>query len=160
MFKKLFKVPYWYLIAIPMLCIGLGTLSNQVVLWANFDKFPVMYNDEKIFISCQAADDKDAELKAIIKALHGDEIRKTNNWHLKLSAPAANVNACSNGGVFLDDIHVIMTKDSKLKAMADIWDFHDVTYSIGDLMLILGDWFMGWAPLAWLVLIIRKLIEG
>ena len=44
--------------------------------------------------------------------------------------------------------------------MADIWDFHDVTYSIGDFMLMLGDWFMGWAPLAWLVLIIRKLIEG
>ena len=47
-FQKLFKIPYWYLIAIPLLSIGLGTMSNQVVLWDNFDKFPVMYNAEKV----------------------------------------------------------------------------------------------------------------
>ena len=158
MFKKLFKVPYWFLIAIPMLCIGLGTLSNQVVLWANFDKFPVMYNAEKVHLSCQPADKTGSLAADIIKALKGDKPSKTHNLHLQLSAPDAN--ACANGGIFLDDVHVIMNKDSKLKALADIWDFHDATYSIGDFMLMLGDWFMGWAPLAWLVLIIRKLIEG
>lgn len=155
-FKKLFKIPYWYLIAIPLLCIGLGTVSNQVVLWDNFDKFPVMYNAEKVHESCQPAKKDDLE-SIIIKALKGDG-SKTKNLKLQLSVLDPNV--CANGGPFLDDVHVIMTKDSKLKPLADIWDFHDVTYSIGDFMLMLGDWFMGWAPLAWLVLVIRKLIEA
>ena len=160
-FQKLFKIPYWYLIAIPLLSIGLGTVSNQVVLWDNFDKFPVMYNAEKIHESCTPKEASDKLATDIIKALTGQGAGtpgKTNNLHLQLSAPDPNI--CANGGVFLDDIHVIMTKDSKLKALADIWDFHDMTYSIGDFMLMFADWMLGWSVIAWLALVIRKLIEG
>jgi hypothetical protein len=161
MFKKLFKIPYWYLIAIPLLSIGLGTVSNQAVLWDNFDKFPVMYNAEKIQKACRPADAKNALAEDIIKALTGQKKSaapdKTNNLGLQLSVPDPNV--CANGGIFLDDIHVIMNKDSKLKFMADIWDFHDVTYSIGDFMLMFSDWMLGWSVTAWLVLVVRKLIE-
>jgi hypothetical protein len=160
-FQKLFKIPYWYLIAIPLLSIGLGTVSNQVVLWSNGDKFPVMYNAEKIHESCTPKEASDKLAADIIKALTGQGAGtpgKTNNLHLDLSAPDAN--ACANGGIFLDDIHVIMNKDSKLKFLADIWDFHDVTYSIGDFMLMFADWMLGWSVIAWLALVIRKFIEG
>ena len=152
-FQKLFKIPYWYLIAIPLLSIGLGTVSNQVVLWDNFDKFPVMYNAEKIHESCKPKDKADDLAADIIKALSGSG--KTKNLHLQLSAPDPNV--CANGGPFLDHIHVIMTKDSKLKALADIWDFHDVTYSIGDFMLMLGEWFSVFAPFVFVFDTTRKL---
>jgi hypothetical protein len=162
MFKKLFKIPYFYLIAIPLLSIGLGTVSNQIVLWDNFDKFPVMYNAEKVHESCQPREAADKMAAEIIKALTGQKKsaapNKTNNLGLELSAPDPNV--CANGGIFLDDMHVIMNKDSKLKFMADIWDFHDVTYSIGDFMLMFADWMLGWSVIAWLALIIRKFIEA
>lgn len=88
-FQKLFKIPYWYLIAIPLLSIGLGTVSNQVVLWDNFDKFPVMYNAEKVHKSCQPQEASDKMAADIIKALTGQGKTvpgKTNNLHLDLSA--------------------------------------------------------------------------
>ena len=146
MLKKLLKVPYWYLIAIPLLSIALGTVSNQVVLWANFDKFPVMSNNEKIHQSCQTPDRPKAPKKDAPSILKPQ--------------PAKDSDLCRNGGIFLDDTHVIMTKDSKLKFLADIWDFHEVTYSIGDFFLMFAEWMLSWAPLAWLVLVIRKFIEG
>ena len=36
-----------HILAIPLLFIILGTVSNQAVLWANHDTFPVMANDFK-----------------------------------------------------------------------------------------------------------------
>ena len=69
--NKFLKIPYWYLIAIPLLSIGLGTVSNQVVLWDNFDKFPVMYNAEKVHKSCQPQEASDKMAADIIKALTG-----------------------------------------------------------------------------------------
>lgn len=162
MFKWMTKIPYWYLIAIPLLSIGLGCVSNQAVLWTNFDKFPVMYNDEKIHQSCQTVD-KTAAGNSLIEILTGNRaptVKPKNVPDIFAPAPAKDADLCQNGGLFLDDTHVIMTKDSKLKWLADVWDMHDVTYSIGDFFLMFADWMFGWAPLAWLVLVIRKFIEG
>jgi hypothetical protein len=161
MFKKLFKIPYWYLFAIPLLSIGLGTLSNQVVLWSNFDKFPVMYNNEKIHQSCQAPDPSKAGTD-LISILTGHKVPAPvakSVPDIFAPMPAKDMDLCQNGGKFLDDTHVIMSKESKLKWLSDVWDFKDVTYSIGDFFLMFADWMLQWAPLAWLVLVLRRFIE-
>ena len=152
MWKLIKKVPYWYLIAIPLLATFLGAASNQAVLIANGDKFPVMYNNEKIHQSCQTHDALAAT--PFIALLLGPQAPK-----LIEPKPAKDEDLCQNGGKFLDDTHVIMDKDSHLKALADIFDMHDAVYSIGDFVLMLGEWMFDWASIAWLVLVIRKFVE-
>ncbi len=152
MFKFLSKVPYWYLIAIPLLLTFMGAASNQAVLIANGDKFPVMASEEKLQKYCQPQEASDSLSAVIAKALAG------RSAIVKETAP--DPYTCSNGGEFLDEVHVIMTPKSHLRPLADIFDMHDGIYSIGDFSLMLGEWIMGWAPLAWIVLVIRKFIEG
>lgn len=150
MFKKLFRIPYWYLIAIPLLCIGLGAASNQAVLVANGDKFPVSINAEKQSKMCAP---QDSLSQAIAAALAG------NAKTAKLEA-STDINLCANGGEFLDDTHVIMTAKSHLTILADIFDFHDGIYSVGDGLLMLGEWSWDISVIAWFALVIRKFIEG
>lgn len=46
--KALKRIPYWYLIVIPVLLIVLGAASNQLVLIANGGRFPVLLNAAQI----------------------------------------------------------------------------------------------------------------
>lgn len=144
MFKRLLKVPYWYLIAIPLLLTFMGAASNQAVLIANGDTFPVMVNAEKIQKWCAPVEDADP-LAAIIHAI--------------THQPAPDLNSCAYGGVFIDGVHTIMQPKDRLKFLADIFDFHSAIYSVGDGLLMAGEWIFSWAPLAWLVLVLRKFIE-
>lgn len=156
MLKWIKKVPYWYVLAIPLLSIALGTLSNQAVLWANGDKFPVMYNSEKVRVSCQTPDAKADVFAALIGG------QKNDKPSIFAPAPApknVDPNLCQNGGKFLDDTHVIMDQSSRLKFLADIVDFHEATYSIGDGFIIFGDWVLSWVGIVWLTLVVRKVIE-
>jgi hypothetical protein len=143
MFKLIQRIPYWYLIAIPLLFTFLGAASNQLVLIANGDRFPVLVNQEQITKSC-TPDSKTPEPD-----------------YFSILGPVTRVDpyACSNGGEFLDDTHVIMTDQSHLKILADIFDMHAATYSIGDFLLMLGSWMRDWAGIAWIVLVIRKFLE-
>jgi hypothetical protein len=153
MFKKLLNIPYWYLIAIPLLSFGIGVASNQAVLIANGDKFPVLVNNERIVEMCKAPQPKDDSFLSLLLP----SMPRT-----KQALPVhVDAQACSAGGDFFDgdDVHVIMKKDSKLKFMADIFDFHRDIFSIGDGLLAFGSWMFDWSPLAWLVLVLRKFIE-
>ena len=155
MFKTIKKIPYWWLIAIPVLAYSLGTVSNQAVEWANGNKFPVFYNNEKIHESCQTPDSKDD--KNFISIMLGQKI----DARAPTSAPASvDTDLCQNGGKFLDDEHVIMSKDSHLKILSDIFDFSAHTYSIGDFLIYFGEWMWKWAGIAWIVLLIRKFVEA
>jgi len=62
-------------------------------------------------------------------------------------------------GGYIDDTHVIMTSNTHLNFLADIIDFHTVTYSVGDLGIVLGDYLWSYAPLVWGIVIIGKLKE-
>jgi hypothetical protein len=160
MFKTLSKVPYWYLIAIPLLSIGLGAASNQAVLVANWDKFPVMLNNEQIAEKCQPP----APPENIFQLLNPIvPIRKLNHSTSLFEARPAHFDAqaCAAGGDFFDgdDVHVIMHKQSKLKWLADVFNFGGDIYSIGDGGIELGSWLLSWTPIAWLALIVRKFIE-
>lgn len=159
MFEKLKKLPYWYLIAIPLFATLLGAASNQAVLIANGDRFPVLYNNEKIHASCQTPE-PNAGKDFLTALLGGGRLKSVPSILEPQPAPKmADPDLCRNGGKFLDDTHVIMDKDSHLKILSDIFDMHEATYSVGDGLLEFGSWMWDWSGLAWLVLIVRKLIE-
>jgi hypothetical protein len=151
MLKLLKKTPYWYLIAIPLLCTFIGAGSNQAVLIANGGKFPVLVNQEQIAQMCTPdTDDKDDSLAKIVQHLKHEDS--------KISAPDANT--CANGGEFLDAVHTIMQPTDHFKFLADVFNLRVAIFSIGDFLLMLGDWIWAWSSIAWVVLVLRKFIEA
>jgi len=112
---KFFRVTMLWILLLPVASTLLGVASNQAVLIANHDRFPVMMND-----SVMALEDVDA-----------------------------------NG--MLDHEHCVMTDQTHLNALADIFDVHDAWISVGDMFIRLGDWLMAFCPFVWLALVIRRL---
>ena len=110
-----------YILALPLLLIALGTVSNQVVLYANHDTFPVVMNNAKLF---------EYEHK-LTRDTDSDDDDKSEEAQVRLTE-------LDNG--YLDDTHIIMTKDTHLNWLADVFDFHGDVFSIGDFMLELGEW--------------------
>ena len=60
----------------------------------------------------------------------------------------------------LDDVHCVMTKDTHLNSLADVFDFKDGIYSIGDGLTELGQWANEFCVIAWLTLIFKKVWDG
>ena len=58
---------------------------------------------------------------------------------------------------YIDDTHVVMTKQTHLNFLADVFDMHDGIYSAGDGLIYLGEWFFGFAPFIWVFESIRRL---
>jgi hypothetical protein len=110
----------WVLLA-PYLIFGIGAASNQVVLIANHDAFPVLLNPVK--------------LAAIL--------------------PDDAVALPPGRSQMIDTVHETMTKDTRLNALADIFDLGSI-YSIGDFAIILGLWLNTFAPFVWGVLVFKK----
>ena len=134
MFKFLRKTSL-YILAIPALAYGLGFSSNQAVLMANHDRFPVLLNEQKVRdLSSEKVDL--GPLSFIV-------------------AKPAEVD--SDGVVMLDDDHCVMTKETHLNALADVFDLKDATYSIGDFLLYMGEYLFGFAPFIFLFDVVRKL---
>jgi len=136
------RIPYWYLLAIPILFVGFGAALNQVVLIANHDSFPVMINAEQLENTCSPQEDVGAS-----DFLNGD------------AQTVVNLNLCTEGGEFLDDTHVIMTSKTHLNFLADVFDLGGSICSVGDLGITAGSWMWDFAFPAWIVLIIRKFVE-
>jgi hypothetical protein len=126
-----------YLLAIPLLSTSLGIVSNQAVLIANFDTFPVMVNDKKL-AEMTAPEDK----PTVIQFAKPQPALETND------------------AVMIDDVHSAMTHETHLNALADIFDMHDAIYSIGDFMLMLGEWLWAFCPFVWAADVIRKLNQS
>jgi len=106
----------WVLLA-PYAFIGAGFVSNQAVLIANHDRFPVMANPVKL-------DD-----------------------FLGGAAPKQGM---------IDEVHCVMTDQTHLNFLADVFDLHDATYSIGDFMLMVGEWAGTFTPMVFLALVFKK----
>lgn len=133
MLKFLRKTALW-IVAVPMLCFFLGAASNQAVLVANHDKFPVMVNDAKVNLY---------RLEETKAAENGDE--------------AAEVALALLEHGYLDDTHCLMTKETRLNFLADWIDWKTATYSIGDLILGLGEIGMKYSPVVWVVVVFGQL---
>ena len=146
-----------YILAIPALVFGLGLLSNQAVLVANHDKFPVMYNEykvnayrlglEKDLKECQGltAPDKDAPDADAPPSDVCDPIE-------------FDIAALKFG--YLDSTHVIMTSKTHLNFLADWIDLRDAVYSIGDALLELGEYGFGFMFPLFVFDVVRKLRQA
>ena len=106
-----------YILAIPVLFTFLGAASNQLVLIKNHDTFPVMVNDKKL-----------QEMTS----------PKEKSVEIEFNKPMPAFEA--DDTVMLDDVHCLMTSHTHLNFLADVFDMHDAIYSIGDFMLMLGEW--------------------
>lgn len=113
-----FKRTSLYILAIPVLFTFLGAASNQLVLVANHDSFPVMLNDKKL----------------------RDMTKKDEEQFIKVQFLAPTPAYEANDVVMLDEVHCNMTSKTHLNFLADIFDLKDAIYSIGDFMLMLGEW--------------------
>jgi hypothetical protein len=103
----------WILLA-PAAIGFIGAASNQAVLIANHDKFPVLMNN-----------------------FRGFEVGPEG---------------------MLDNIHCVMTNETRLNFLADIFDLKSNSYSVGDLLLILGEWMWTFCPFVWAALVARRLL--
>ena len=133
MISFLRKTALWILLA-PCLIWGAGFASNQLVLNANHDTFPVEVNTvkERVFVA-----KAQAKYKELVEELGIDP-----------ALPAG----------MIDDTHCIMTSKTHLNLLADIFDLRgDGIYSIGDFMLMLGEWLWSFAPIVWCVTVVQKL---
>ena len=118
-----------YLLAVPALCFFLGAASNQAVLIANHDRFPVMLNDTKTAIFA----DK----------LNSEEI------------PSLIYHSIVKDGM-IDETHCLMTPQTHLNILADVFDLGSI-YSVGDFLLILADWLWAFMPFLFVFDVVRKL---
>ena len=111
MFKFLRRTWLW-IIAIPVMLIMLGAFSNQLVLWANHDTFPVLANP------------------IVVERMGGVLVFE--------------------GKSYLDFVHVVMTPQTHLNFLADVFDFGRAYLLVGDLLLDLGDYLMQYAFAIWM----------
>ncbi len=121
--RKFLRSSLLYILVAPYILFGLGVASNQAVLIANHDKFPVMVNPVKLA-------------------------------HMLPDG----VTILPRRSQMIDTVHETMTKDTHLNALADIFDMGTI-YSIGDFMLQLGEWLMGFTPFVWGYAVIKKLYD-
>lgn len=133
MFKFLRKTSL-YILAIPVLLVWLGAASNQAVLQANNDRFPVLINETKM------------------REFNSEKV-EFGPMSITVVKPA---NVDSDGVVMIDDIHCVMTSKTHLNFLADVFDLGNI-YSIGDFFLILGEWLMGFAAFVFLFDVVKKL---
>jgi hypothetical protein len=137
---KFFRRTCLYILIIPVLFTFLGALSNQIVLQANHDTFPVMISNAKLF------EHKHALAKIAESDSDADAVEKATLRLVELD----------HG--FLDDTHIVMTDKTHFNFLADVFDFrHEGIESIGDLLLKLGEFTWTYVPFIFVFAVIGKL---
>src|SRR5579872_966911 len=131
MLKFLRKTLLW-MVLIPYAFTWGGTLSNQAVLWANNDTFPVRIN--------------------LVKLMEWSDGGKG----IKVIPPDFDP-AHPDGAVMLDNIHCLMTNKTHLNWLADNFDFHQSIESIGDLLIDLGQFSGQYMPILWFGFAVARL---
>lgn len=134
------KTALWILIT-PLALGYLGALSNQVVLYANHDTFPVSVNPVKLQVFTGGHSEPDP----------------TDPTGGRILAIGGHTVTLPDGTVMMDPTHCVMTSKTHLNLLADVFDFHDSIESIGDLMFDFGGWSWTFAPYVWGFAVIGKL---
>ena len=132
MFNFLRKTALW-IVLIPWAIFGVGFASNQLVLIANHDTFPVEANTikERILVA-----------KATVK--YQDMAQELS---MDPDLPAG----------MIDDTHCLMTSKTHLNFLADVFDRGNGIYSIGDFLLSLSEWLGAFSLAIWVFEVIRRL---
>ena len=136
--KKLLRSSIVWLFLGPWTIWSAGVLSNQAVLISNSDKFPVMLNAREI---SKVLGPKSSPIDILFGAI--------------LPEVKATEKPVDPDGM-LDSTHCVMTSKTHLNFLADIFDFHSATYSVGDGLLALGDWLNTFCPWVALALLFKK----
>ena len=132
MLNFLRKTALWIVLVPWAIALG-GAASNQLVLIVNHDSFPVAVNTYE------------ENLMAAKAALEWKE--RAEDLGVTTSLPAG----------MIDDTHCVMTSQTHLNFLADVFDFKDGIYSVGDGGIMLGTWLWTFAPVVWLFEVVRKL---
>ena len=66
------------------------------------------------------------------------------------------VSVDSDGTIMLDDVHCLMTSDTHLNALADVWDLGSI-YSVGDFAIEAGAYLFDYAIVIWLAFMVSQL---
>ena len=146
-FRRVFCNSLLWILLAPFAVQGIGAASNQAVLIANHDKFPVMVNPVKLEELRPLKHGGEDTVADIVAALTG-----TKKPEYK---PSPLVTIADEAGM-LDEIHCIMTSETHLNALADVFDMHDAIYSVGDFVLMLGEWMQGFCPFVFIALVFHK----
>jgi hypothetical protein len=132
MFKFLRQTALWILLT-PIAITWGGAGLNQLVLNANHDTFPVEINTlkEKVFVAKATAEWKDMAAE----------------YGIDGTLPAG----------MIDDVHCVMTSKTHLNFLADVFDFKDGIYSVGDGLIYLGEWLGQFSLIVWGTVVISRL---
>lgn len=146
--KFLKRLPFWQVIAVPVLLIFAGAFSNQMVLVSNDACFPVQVNSAEIakMLEKDPTPPDDFNEFSILNATVKHVVKVPD------AAP-------SQDRVMLDTTHSVMRHSDHLKFLADWINLKDGVYSPGDELIILGEYLWAFAPLSWLVLVIKKFYD-
>ena len=126
-FKFLRTTSLWIILLPLALSIG-GAASNQLVLIANHDTFPVNVN--RVKINAFLEPEEDGTPGTTIKLPDGTEM--------------------------IDDLHCVMTSKTHLNFLADEFDLRNI-YSVGDFMLMLASWLWTFVFYVWGFAVVDKL---
>ena len=130
-----------WILLLPVVLTITGAASNQLVLIANRDTFPVLVNDKKLQ-EMTAPEGSTEEPTSDAPKVH--EVFST--------MPAVE----ADNTVYLDDVHVVMTHSTHLNFLADVFDLRSI-YSIGDFFIIAGSWLQGFALFVYVYAVTSKL---
>jgi len=131
---RFLRVTMLWVLLLPYAVRGVGAASNQLVIFANHDTFPVSIN-----------------LIKLADWSHGGKA-----MHIVESFSGVD----PQGHIFVNDnMHVVMTEQTHLNLLADIFDFHSNIASVGDLLIELGDWLNGFAFYVWFTLVVNSLYQ-
>ena len=134
--RQFLSKTFLYVLLAPWAVLGTGIASNQAVLIANHDRFPVMLNAVKL----------------------GDMLGQSEPLAIPTPpfvSPAPKV-ALPDG--MIDNVHCVMTDETHLNFLADVFDLGSI-YSIGDFAIMMGEWLNTFVPFVWVALVIRKLTD-
>lgn len=146
---KFLRLTFLWVLLLPYLIGNLGAASNQLVLVANHDKFPVMYN-EVLTAEFHAIN---AEKIKFFESVPEDSDKKPLARVME-----ATIKAADAAGI-VDERHCLMTSKTHLNFLSDVFDFHDGIYSIGDGFLYLAGWLDTFCPFVWVALILMRIKE-
>ena len=135
--RQFLSKTFLYVLLAPWAVLGTGIASNQAVLIANHDRFPVMLNAVKL----------------------GDMLGQSEPLAIPTPpfvSPAPKVALPDD---MIDEVHCVMTDETHLNFLADVFDLKDATYSIGDFAIMMGEWLNTFVPFVWVALVIRKLTD-
>lgn len=136
--KRVLGFARLWILLLPIFLGFLGAASNQLVLAANHDKFPVMVNERKL----REFEARDKEQASEVQALG-------NLVGLDLQPPPP-----PDDGM-LDSTHCVMTPETHLNFLADWIDLQEAIFSPGDLLMDIGGFLSQYAFIFWLAFVLN-----